>query len=146
MYANGDTRITNEVINLSSIAGLEGENGSAKKITLTACKKKEIRKFVSKTFSYDECINCTNNIIQFLIFRVDAKSTDTRIVNSIYLSSIVTTPFDKEVSLKRGSIKMQEPISLDKENITTRLAVKIKATDDLSQDTKQNKLYSAVKM
>lgn len=129
----GDTKIESSTIGISS----DGESGNAIVCTLSAAKQKEIRLSASMSFSYEEVINAKNNVVQFRIWRTNAKPTDTRYVDAVILSSIKTWCFDRDKSLESGALVADVPIIESKRKITTRLAIKIKATDDLN-DTLNN--------
>lgn len=124
----GDTKISSKVGTINT----GDETGNVRICTLTAAKQKEIRLVASQSFTYSEAVSTLNNVVQFRIWRTETKSTDTRYVDSISLATIRTWCYDREKSLEQGKLVADVPMIEEKRKLTTRLAVKIKASDDLT--------------
>ena len=104
-------------------------NTETGEFTITRKKNKVMRFYAERTLTYSEAIACTNNVAYLYIERTSAKDSDSNTSDSIYLSAIRTWCFDYTESRSHGNLVAQAPIIKAKRNITTRLAIRLKAND-----------------
>jgi len=99
--------------------------------TITRNKYKVMRFVAEKTFtSYSQVSDIYDTrVIELKIFREDDQSDDTRVIDKVYLTAIRTWMFDNEKS-KAGILVPQVPVVRELRDKTSRLAFKIKATDN----------------
>lgn len=111
--------------------------------TLTKAKAQEMKFCATRTFTYSELYKddkCLLNVgaMYLRIQRVNPSSTDTTdLVDDIYLSGIRTWCYDKAQSESKKELIAQLPITERVQTNTVRLAMRIKATEENSDQIKE---------
>ena len=98
---------------------------------ITRAKTKQMRFIAEKQFTnYSEVSDVFDTrVIEIEIKRVNDQSNDTKTVDKVYLTAIRTWMFDNEMS-KGGGLKAQAPVVQKLRDKTSRLAFKMKASQN----------------
>lgn len=138
-FDKGQTYVPFEQITGSNSYAVEGSLGVS---TITRSKNKAMRFVARHELTYAQAMSCVNNgdgVAFIHIVRTSVQSTDSQTSDKITLSAIRTWCFDrtatKEYATEHPSkpvLIAQRPVDSKTCAITKRLAVKIKATDELN--------------
>ncbi len=123
-------------------AAFNGNNGySNGKSTITRSKAKNMRFVASKSFAYSDIPRLDGDLypsakIEIKVARESANPTDNKVQSQVYLSGIRTWSYDYEASKARRMLVPEKPVSQELMDVTARMAIKIKASEDLSGQIK----------
>ncbi|MBR0127637.1 MAG: hypothetical protein IJL99_05190 [Firmicutes bacterium] len=108
-----------------------GYSGLASFTKFTGCKNKVMRFCAEGTFSWNNIKDCTNNTVEFLVWRDNMEETDSKYQDKAYVTSITTWCYDHELSEKAQELVPQRPIIEKYRNMTARMGFRIKAGDEI---------------
>ncbi len=95
-------------------------------------KPQTLRYVLKQNFIKPQMDNCDSKIVSYRIKRINAKSTDTKVVDKIYVTAVRTWCYDKTKTARFGIIlQNQRPMNEKERNKTARLGFSIKVTEDL---------------
>lgn len=111
-----------------------GMNGALGLSTITRAKNKNMRFVARRELTYEEAVKVMTegqNVLNLRIEKRNEDSADGNTNNRIILAAIRTWTFDKEETKSQSKIVPQSPVEGRLRKKTTRLALKIKATENL---------------
>ena len=95
-------------------------------------KSQTLRYVLKQNFINPQMETCDSKVVSYRIKRINAKSTDTKVVDKIYVTAVRTWCYDKTKTAKFGIIlQNQIPMNEKERNKTARLGFSIKVTEDL---------------
>lgn len=123
--------------NINGISQTTGEGHVGASI-ITRNKLKQMRFVASKTFNKSEVISngkckLTNNVIEIRITRTSPilNSSDSRAVDTVYLTAIRTWCFNFDKSKSSSSLVAESPMIEKDRKRTTRMAIKVKSDENI---------------
>ena len=109
-------------------------DSSTHKITFTGQKTKTLRYVLTHTPSYEDMEDSLAQTITYRIKRVNAESTDTNVIDKIYLTAVRTWCYDARASEEEDDFVEQAPMIEKVRNKTTRLGFSIKVDENVQRD------------
>lgn len=110
---------------------------TASKSVFTRQTKDEMNFVATRTFSYNEVKNATNNTIEFRIQVGYSESSDEQYIHDVVIDSVRTWCYDPDASKSANSIVVQRPMVASRRNRTARIGLQIKATEDIQNTLDQ---------
>jgi hypothetical protein len=101
-------------------------------VTTISRQKAKVMRFVAeRSFNMAEVSAAIDRTLELRIIRTNAKATDNRTIDTVFLTAIRTWCFDYEASQAAGTMVTQKPMIQKYRDQTARLGFRIKATDNL---------------
>jgi len=101
--------------------------------------KDEMNFVASRTFTYNEVKNCTNNVIEFRIWAwwSHEDSSKWQYIDDVCISAVRTWVYDPDASKSANTIVVERPMVASRRNRTARIGLQIMATDDIQNTIDQ---------
>ena len=109
-------------------------DSSTHKITFTGQKTKTLRYVLTHTPDYEDMEDCLAQTITYRIKRVNAESTDSNVIDKIYLTAVRTWCYDAKASESEGDFVEQAPMIAKVRDKTTRLGFSIRVDENVQRD------------
>jgi len=104
---------------------------TAAKSTFTRQTKDEMNFVATRTFSYAEIKNVTNNTLEFRIQVGYSEVSSEQYIHDVVIDSVRTWCYDPDESKAANSIVVQRPMVASRRNRTARIGLQIKAAEDI---------------
>ena len=128
-YGGGDPQ--NSYVDFSNATGNNGYNSSTHEVYFSNNKTKTLRYVYKQELFYEQMSDCYAQTVMYRIQRTNAESTDTSVIDKIYVTAIRTWCYDPIASRDTENLIYERPMIEKYRDLTARLGFRIMVTEDL---------------